>query len=600
MLNIALVGLPSSGKSSIINSLIGKRVAQSGICRTTLSATLYENLESDDNVRYNIYDLPGIADIEDKDKKFDAMIFDTICKCNLVFWVSDISKSFITNHEYQEFNKIEQHISELGIKQGIPIQLAILLSKVDDNLENLKLNDEEDEQFEICLEDDHTPEIESIDEIKTDEETTIKDIYQKVKNKFTNIPIICYNAHGRSYYHKNSSPNLRKFIKQYKPFNINTKFNLKQYLDHIPEFNDLIKIKYFIEIKIKGLLAQTIEKLMRKPIVKSIEKFDVCDTNNIDENIRLWCPTSSKWAVDCPFEQCATCSKDKYCIRCKAHSTLLASSDFYTPGSCLSSDTRTVINGIGVITCLSGLCCISFRGTWDKILCKHGYNIKKCKSKDTQSTQSTPSKDAHNSLLSLQKELVKIFNSIYSNEIKRKIIKFILYDTMSSTPLHKDDLLGLKSEQYDSQVWNSICMNENKIDIKKYYNYLKDEDTLTANQIFRLIQIGKDLTLEDKLYLYTHPKCDTIKIYDKVFTKENIYNLEYLISGKVFEINTQQDSKEDSQQIKNTKYKFEIYTTTLLEKIKAIRKAAYGYIEEDINITMIPIAYDKFGLFWRP
>lgn len=43
-MNITLVGLPSAGKSSIINSLLGKRVAQSGVSRTTTKETLYEIL----------------------------------------------------------------------------------------------------------------------------------------------------------------------------------------------------------------------------------------------------------------------------------------------------------------------------------------------------------------------------------------------------------------------------------------------------------------------------------------------------------------------------------------------------------------------------
>ena len=67
-MDIALVGLPSSGKSSIINSLVGKRVVQSGVSRTTITAKLFDdNLVSDDNIKYKIYDLPGIADIDDID-----------------------------------------------------------------------------------------------------------------------------------------------------------------------------------------------------------------------------------------------------------------------------------------------------------------------------------------------------------------------------------------------------------------------------------------------------------------------------------------------------------------------------------------------------
>jgi ribosome biogenesis GTPase A len=46
---VAFVGLPSSGKSSIINSLIFKRKLQSGVCRTTTEYQLLEEIVIDDN-----------------------------------------------------------------------------------------------------------------------------------------------------------------------------------------------------------------------------------------------------------------------------------------------------------------------------------------------------------------------------------------------------------------------------------------------------------------------------------------------------------------------------------------------------------------------
>jgi len=133
-MKIALVGLPSSGKSSIINSLVGKRLAQSGVCRTTTGVKIYPGLVSDDGVKFEIYDLPGIADIEETEYNFDKMIFDTIEKCNLVFWVSDIIKAFITNHEKKEFEKVKNYIDNLTLTKGVAIQFVILLSKVNENI----------------------------------------------------------------------------------------------------------------------------------------------------------------------------------------------------------------------------------------------------------------------------------------------------------------------------------------------------------------------------------------------------------------------------------------------------------------------------------
>ena len=107
---IGLVGLVSAGKSSIINALVGDKVAKTGICRTTTEPSLYENLISDDNIKYNIYDLPGISDIEDTTNKYTEVVYSIIKKCNIVFWVSDIHKAFLTKHELTEFEKIKTQI----------------------------------------------------------------------------------------------------------------------------------------------------------------------------------------------------------------------------------------------------------------------------------------------------------------------------------------------------------------------------------------------------------------------------------------------------------------------------------------------------------
>ena len=42
--------------------------------------------------------------------------------------VSDIIKSFTTNYEINEFDKVCKHI---GLVDGIPVEIIILLSKID-------------------------------------------------------------------------------------------------------------------------------------------------------------------------------------------------------------------------------------------------------------------------------------------------------------------------------------------------------------------------------------------------------------------------------------------------------------------------------------
>ena len=76
---IGLIGLVSTGKSTIINSLIGKRLLQSGVLQTTTHVSLIGHnkifdildehfyledvkLVSDDGYKFNIVDFIGISD----------------------------------------------------------------------------------------------------------------------------------------------------------------------------------------------------------------------------------------------------------------------------------------------------------------------------------------------------------------------------------------------------------------------------------------------------------------------------------------------------------------------------------------------------------
>jgi hypothetical protein len=80
-----------------------------------------------------------------------------------------------------------------------------------------------------------------------------------------------------------------------------------------------------------------------------------------------------------------------------------------------------------------------------------------------------------------------------------------------------------------------------------------------------------------------------------------VYNLDYYLTGQIFE--TKENNHDGKGNIEksiatNNKYDTEIYSTKLLQNIKQIRKDLYGEKEDDIDITMIPIAYEKHGLFW--
>ncbi len=52
---VAFAGLPSTGKSSLINSLLGERKLKSGICRTTTEVNIItDEIKDDDNNIFNV------------------------------------------------------------------------------------------------------------------------------------------------------------------------------------------------------------------------------------------------------------------------------------------------------------------------------------------------------------------------------------------------------------------------------------------------------------------------------------------------------------------------------------------------------------------
>ena len=131
---VAFCGLPSSGKSTIINSLIGQRILQSDVCRTTLGHTILfqHSIIDDDGCKFIAIDLPGICDSEEKDSdKFNEITKTQIKNATVIFFVSDVHKAFITTHEVTEYNKLKQYLADLQKETGKLYHIAIILSKCD-------------------------------------------------------------------------------------------------------------------------------------------------------------------------------------------------------------------------------------------------------------------------------------------------------------------------------------------------------------------------------------------------------------------------------------------------------------------------------------
>ena len=246
---VSFVGLPSSGKSSIINSLVLKRLLHSGIYRTTTEFKLIEDIFDDNNNKFKIYDLPEIYNSEEKNifdddnntfKLYDSSEthnleekdnnkinnFKHILNSNLIIWTSDANNAFLTTHEINEYNKLKKYIKDSTDLTGKLYYVIIMLTKYD---KKINLIEESNNNNEIQ---------------DSDEDIDIKNLIINVKNKFPEEDIILYNAYGRSYHNEKSSSILKKFIEKRIgiPTNFNILFDISKY---ILNFSDKQERLYF-------------------------------------------------------------------------------------------------------------------------------------------------------------------------------------------------------------------------------------------------------------------------------------------------------------------------------------------------------------------
>ena len=252
---VAFCGLPSSGKSSLINSLIGKRILQAGVCRTTKEPALLTGhpIIDDDKCKFVALDLPGICDSEEKESNvFNDMTRSEIVKASVIFFVSDVHKAFMTTHEVSEYKKLKKYLEDLREDTGKLYYLAIILSKCD--VEDVS------KEKKIKKEKSKTKYLEEISD--PEEDTDLRDLIEGVKEKMKGNDIILFNSFGRINKDSNAGPELKEWIKKRSGYIscYNTQFTIKKYYEN---YDQKQEISYY-------------DTFSRKNI-----QYDGCNTNDI-------------------------------------------------------------------------------------------------------------------------------------------------------------------------------------------------------------------------------------------------------------------------------------------------------------------------------
>jgi len=144
---IALIGFSGSGKSTFVNSILSRKILETGVCTTTTSSTfigsVYDEkfdcshvkniqLISNDNIEFNLIDLPGIANVLDECGKFDKIIQNTVVKADIVLWLTPSGTGFLTKYEEVVFLNILNILDKNTLETGMLHQIGILITKCND------------------------------------------------------------------------------------------------------------------------------------------------------------------------------------------------------------------------------------------------------------------------------------------------------------------------------------------------------------------------------------------------------------------------------------------------------------------------------------
>ena len=152
---VLLIGLPNSGKSSLVNALSGKKVSIIGSTPNTTRDKVSATIKRNDRV-FNISDLPGYLENPDElNIKFQNKLKEYLNEAKIIMFVIDVNTT-----NYSALDKIHN----LLLKNIKDEQKLITVFNKCENFQKFELNAE---LYKYIFEDDYY--VSSIHKIGTDE-----------------------------------------------------------------------------------------------------------------------------------------------------------------------------------------------------------------------------------------------------------------------------------------------------------------------------------------------------------------------------------------------------------------------------------------------